>query len=231
MKEQHLKRILSILFVVLLPFALMIWYRNHQTTGFAARELIWYPLLFGGTGIGIIYVVKTLFLKEDLNDFNYRVGSWTKDLLWSIVLLGIYFLIFFLGRITLSDVLEFRPNLEMLDLILEMRKHPWMIILFFGPVLWLGVALFEELLRVFLLSSLWKFNQSKIWILTTILLAGILFGLVHWSQGPYGIVTISIKSLVSGFFYYKIRRFWPLVIAHAFYDGIQVAVLLVTYPG
>jgi membrane protease YdiL (CAAX protease family) len=63
-----------------------------------------------------------------------------------------------------------------------------------------------------------------------ILIAAVLVGLVHWSQGPYGIVTIAIKSIVTGTFYYYRRRLLPLVLAHALYDGLQVGMLLMTYP-
>jgi hypothetical protein len=55
---------------------------------------------------------------------------------------------------------------ELLGLMLDMRESPWLVLIWFGPVLWIGIALFEEL--------------------------------THWSQGPYGIVTIAIKSLVAG---------------------------------
>jgi membrane protease YdiL (CAAX protease family) len=52
----------------------------------------------------------------------------------------------------------------------------------------------------------------------------------HSCQGPYGIVTIAIKSTVTGVFYYKHRRLLPLVLAHALYDGLQLGMLLLTYP-
>jgi membrane protease YdiL (CAAX protease family) len=111
-----------------------------------------------------------------------------------------------------------------------MRRSPILVVLWFGPVLWIGVALYEELIRVFLLSSLWKISDSKSAEIIAIFITSALIGLTHWSQGSYGIVTIALKSLVSCFFFYKYRRLAPLVISHALYDGIQVAILLITYP-
>jgi len=35
---------------------------------------------------------------------------------------------------------------------------------------------------------------------------------------------------VSGLFFYKYQRVLSLVIAHVLYDGIQVGILLITYP-
>lgn len=120
--------------------------------------------------------------------------------------------------------------MEMLGLMLDMRESPILLILWFGPVLWLGIALYEELIRVFILTSLWKFSTNRIWTFTVIIIAASIIGLAHWSQGSYGIVTIGIKSLVIGFFFYRYKRLLPLIIAHVLYDGIQVAVLLITYP-
>ena len=92
------------------------------------------------------------------------------------------------------------------------------------------IALYEELVRAFLLTELWSFSDSNAWICLSIVLAGVLFGLVHWSQGPYGITTIAIKSIVIGSFYFRIRRLLPLVLAHVLYDGLQVGAFLLTYP-
>jgi membrane protease YdiL (CAAX protease family) len=105
-----------------------------------------------------------------------------------------------------------------------------MLLVWFGPVLWIGIALFEELVRVFLLTGLWSFANHFAWTAVAIIIAAVLVGLVHWSQGPYGIVTIAIKSIVTGMFYYRRRRLLPLVFAHVLYDGLQVGLLLLTYP-
>jgi membrane protease YdiL (CAAX protease family) len=111
-----------------------------------------------------------------------------------------------------------------------MRESLWMMCVWFGPVLWIGIALFEELVRVFLLTSLWSFSNQAAWTAFAIIFTAAIVGLVHWSQGPYGIVTIAIKSTVIGVFYLKRRRLLPLVIAHVLYDGLQVGALLLTYP-
>ncbi len=225
-----LKSIIALSIMVLIPFGLMLWYRNHQSTGFATSELILYPLLFGGSSILLLYLIKKYFLKEELSDFNSGEGNITKDILWGLLLTVIYFVLFYIERATLSNILIFRSNQELLGLMLDMRKSPLLLILWFGPLLWIGIALYEELIRVFLLTSFWKFSNNTLWIISSILITAIIIGLAHWSQGSYGIVTIAIKSLVSGYFFYKIRRILPLVIAHVLYDGIQVAMLLITYP-
>ena len=227
---KNIKTLIALTIIIFIPFGLMIWFRTHDSSGFASVELILYPLLFGGSSIIIIYLLKKYFLKEPLSNFNSGKGKWTTDILLGLVLTIVYFILFYIERLTLTDILSFRSNRELLDLMLDMRESPLLLIIWFGPVLWIGIALYEELIRVFLLSSLWKFSNHKIWAIIVIIISAIIMGFAHWSQGSYGIVTISIKSMVSGFFFLKYKRLFPLVIAHVLYDGIQVGLLLLTYP-
>lgn len=229
-KIKKLNRLISLSVVVFIPFGIMIWFRQHQSSGFATQELIMYPLLFGGFGIGVLYILKKYLLKEKLSDFNSGNGRLSSDILWGLALTGVYFILFYVERLTLSDLLSFNSNMELLGLMLDMRSNPVLIAIWFGPVLCIGVALYEELIRVFILTSLWKFSHQKLWIYAVIIFMAIIMGLAHWSQGSYGIVTIAIKSIVSGLFFLRFRRIFPLVIAHILYDGIQVAMLLITYP-
>lgn len=228
---KKLKTTFALVLLVFIPFAFMLWFRIQQHEDFTVSELIRYPLLFGGGSIIILYFLKRYFLQEPLKDFNSGKGKCSTDILWGLLLAGVYFLLFYTESATLSNLLERHSNFKMLELMLSMRDNPWMLVLWFGPVLWIGIALFEELIRVFLLTSLWGFSPKNLsWVFFVILLSATIMGLIHWSQGPFGIVTISIKGLVSAMFFYKIRRLWPLVIAHALYDGIQLAILLLTFP-
>jgi len=226
----RIRSIIALIIIVFIPLGILIWFRYHQSTGFATTELIVYPLLFGGLSILILFLLKKFYLKESVTDFNSGKGNWKTDILWGGVITIIYFIIFFIERYTLSNWLNFIPNNELLGLMLDMRENLVLIILWFGPVLWIGVALYEELIRIFMLNILWKFSNRKIWIVVVIFISSGIIGLAHWSQGSYGIVTITIKSLIPGIFFFKYRRLLPLVISHVLYDGIQVAILLITYP-
>ena len=137
-----LKTIVALSIIVFIPFALMIWIRVHQSTGFASRELILYPLIFGGTSVFIIIFFKKYFLKEKLSDFNSDSGKWYSDLGYGILLTAIYFILFFIFRFTLSNLLRFNSNSELLNLMLDMRENPILLVLWFGPVLWIGISLY-----------------------------------------------------------------------------------------
>ncbi len=230
MLNQKIKNLIALIFIVFIPIALMLWYRTHESSVFASKELILYPLLFGCGSIIILWALKKYFLKESLKEFNSGKGFIVKDWLWALALTAVYFLLFYIERLTLSNILTFKSNTELLGLMLDMRQNPLLLILWFVPVLWIGIALYEELIRVFLLTSLWKYSSSFYWSIVIMLLTSSIIGFAHWSQGSYGIVTIGIKSMVACVFFYKSRRLLPLVIAHALYDGIQVALLLITYP-
>lgn len=228
--RNRLKSIIALAIVVFIPFGFMLWIRIHQSTGFASVELILYPLLFGGGSIVILYILKKYFLKEDFSDFNSKPATWYNDLGWGVLLTVIYFVLFYLERVTLTNLLQFNPNSELLGLMLDMRENPLLLILWFGPVLWIGIALYEELIRVFMLTTLWKWSEHAAWTITVIVFASLILGLAHWNQGSYGVVTITIKSLVACAFFYQKRRLMPLVYAHGLYDGLQVGMLLLTYP-
>jgi membrane protease YdiL (CAAX protease family) len=228
---QKLKSIISLALIVLMPFGFMLWYRTHQIGDFATLELIIYPLVFGGGSILVIWIIKKFFLKESLSDFNPGKGKFLQDVMWGVALTIVYFILFYLERITLWNVLNFKSNSELLGLMLDMRESPLLVAIWFVPVLWIGIALYEELIRVYILSDLWKFSTSLFWKISVMVIASLIIGFAHWSQGSYGIVTIAIKSMVACVFFYKKGRLLPLVIAHGLYDGIQVAMLLITYPG
>jgi len=230
MLNQKIKNLTALIVIVFIPFSLMLWYRTHESSVFASQELILYPLLFGGGSIIVLWALKKYFLKESLKEFNSGKGFIVQDWLWALVLTAIYFLLFYIERLTLSNILSFKSNPELLGLMLDMRESPLLLALWFVLVLWIGIALYEELIRVFLLTSLWKFSSHKTWTILVMLITSAIIGLAHWNQGSYGIVTISIKSFVACLFFYKYRRLLPLVIAHALYDGLQVAILLITYP-
>jgi hypothetical protein len=224
------KRIIAVLIVAGIPALLMIWYRVRQATEFASVELIAYPLFFGGLSIGVVYVLKHHFLGEKISQLNSGEGRLLTDVFLGLALTVVYFALFFFARYALSDILAFTPNRELLGLMLDMRESPLLVLLWFGPVLWIGIALYEEVLRTFILTEMWSLSRRKLWVATAIAMCALLMGLLHWSQGPYGIVTIAIKSTVIGVVYYRIRRLFPLVLAHVLYDGLQVGTLLLTFP-
>ena len=109
-----------------------------------------------------------------------------------------------------------------MTLIIGLIEHPWLRLLWFGPVLWIGVAAFEEVLRVFVLtrlSALWPGGAGR-W--GAVILSTALAGMTHAYQGPAGIISTGLMGLIAALFYLRRGRIWPLIVSHALYDAWSV---------
>ncbi|MEN8124843.1 MAG: CPBP family intramembrane glutamic endopeptidase [Bacteroidota bacterium] len=230
--NKTLRNILAISIAILPINFIMIWYRLTQTENFSTTDMIVYPLLFGG-GISVLILFLNKYLIKDTfkETFNSGEGTWYWDILIGIGLTAIFFVMFFLERATLYQWIPNNnpPNTELIDTMVDLANNPFLLIIWFGPVLWIGIALFEELSRVFLLKCLWNINDNKNWQIAVIFLASTLIGIAHLYQGTAGIISIGFKSVIISFYFYKYRRLLPLIISHVLYDGLQFAFFIVQF--
>jgi membrane protease YdiL (CAAX protease family) len=119
------------------------------------------------------------------------------------------------------------PSPEVLDLMNSLASNPVLLAIWLGPVVWIGVALFEETVRVFFLNCLWKMSGNRLWAYFSIFLVALFTGIMHNYQGVSGVVSVSIQGLIMAAYYYRYRRIWPLVISHALYDSVQIIVFVI----
>jgi membrane protease YdiL (CAAX protease family) len=230
--NKTLRNIIAISIAILPINIVMIWYRLTQTENFSTTDMTVYPLLFGGgISILILFLNKYLLKNSFKETFNSGKGIWYWDILTGLGLTALYFAMFFLERATLYQWIPNRnpPNTELINTMMDLANSPLLMIIWFGPVLWIGIALFEELSRVFLLKCLWNLNEDINWQIAVIFLASALIGLAHLYQGTAGIISIGLKSVVMSFYFYKYRRILPLIISHALYDGIQFAFFVIQF--
>jgi membrane protease YdiL (CAAX protease family) len=188
-----------------------------------------YPLIFGSGNILLILALNKYLLKEKITDFNSGKGKWYWDIPVGLVLAAIYFLLMFAERATIARLLPQGrpPSQEVINMMIGLANNPILLAIWLGPVVWIGVALFEELGRVFFLNCLWRLSNNKYWKLIAVIFVSSFWGLAHLYQGAFGIISVSIQGLIMGFYYYKYRRIWPLIISHALYDTIQVIMFVV----
>jgi len=227
-----MRNILAICIAILSINLIMIWYRLTQTENFSTADMLVYPLLFGGGSIILILILNKYLIKDSFTStFNSGEGTWVKDSLVGLGLTGIYFAMFFLERATLMQWIPRNspPNTELIDVMIDLAHNPLLMVIWFGPVLWIGIALFEELSRIFLLKSLWNINEDKNWHIVAIFLASVLIGTLHLYQGLAGVISIGLKSIIMCYYFYKYRRLLPLVISHGLYDGLQFAFFIVQF--
>lgn len=226
------RNLLAISIAILPINIIMIWYRLTQTESFSTIDMTVYPLIFGG-GISllILYLNKHLIKATFKETFNSGNGKWYWDILVGIGLTTLYFIMFFIERATIYRWIPNHnpPNTELIDTMVDLAHSPLLMLVWFGPVLWIGIALFEELSRVFLLKCLWNINDNKNWQITVIFLASTLIGIAHLYQGTAGIISIGLKSVLMSFYFYKYRRLLPLIISHALYDGFQFLLFIIQF--
>lgn len=223
--SKTLRNILAISIAILPINIIMIWYRLTQSENFSTSDMTIYPLLFGGGTILLILFLNKYLIKDTFKEtFNLGNGIWYIDILAGLGLTVFYFGLFFLSRATLYQWFPNHnpPNSELIDTMVDLANSPMLMVIWFGPVLWIGISLFEELSRTFLLNCLWNINKGKDWHVVAIIFASTLIGAVHLYQGLAGIISIGIQGLIAGFYFYKYRRLFPLIIAHGLYDGIQM---------
>jgi len=109
----------------------------------------------------------------------------------------------------LSSLFEQRPpSEEIIQLIHGVSSNLWLLALWLGPVVWIGIAGFEELWRVFVLVSA-------------------LIGMAHGYQGPAAILSIGFKSVLMGWFFMATGRTRALIVSHVVYDSVQIVMAVV----
>lgn len=228
-----LKNILAICIGILPLNGFMIWYRLTQTESFTTFDMLVYPLLLGGGNILLILALNRYLLKESFKNFNSGTQTWYWNIFSGIGLFLVCFVLMFVERATLSGVLSQGkpPSQEVLNLMFDLAGNPLLVALWLGPVVWIGVAMFEEISRAFFLNCLWRLTKNKSWEFIIIFLVSTVIGFTHLYQGAFGIFSVTIQGLVVGFFYYKYRRIWPLVISHALYDSVQIIMFVIRVNG
>jgi len=227
--KQNFKNILAICIGILPLNIAMIWYRLTSSEELTISDMLIYPLLIGGGSILLILALNKYLLKQRLIDFNIGKGKWHLDILIGLGLTIIYFLLVFVERATILRILPQGdpPSREVIDLMIGLTSNPILLALWLGPVVWIGVAIFEEIQRVFFMNCLWKLSENKIWQIFVIFFVAVIWGVLHLYQGTFGIISVSIQGLVMGLYYFKYKRIWPLIISHALYDSIQIIMFVI----
>ncbi|MDX5347560.1 MAG: CPBP family intramembrane metalloprotease [Hymenobacteraceae bacterium] len=167
------------------------------------------------------------FLKRNNRDFadlGLKPGKplW-QTLLWTI---GGYFTItFFLKQIIpwIIEITNTRPDISHLMGIRGSLPDFIVILL----MVWLTAAFLEEVIfRGFFINAfdhLFDNNFPIVSIWISVLLNAILFGLIHFYQGPSGILITGIVGLFSGLIYVASgRNLWTVILIHGLIDTFSL---------
>ncbi len=211
--------------VVYLPLYLFALMTQLSGRDISLTELLLYPLLMGGGAILVILSLLKFVCGERVACLNLKPGRRLSDIAAGILLAVVLLLLFVVQQ---SMVARWFPqpsaplSQQQLTLFTSLARNPLLVAIWLGPVVWIGVAGFEELSRVFMLNRLsivWSGPIAR-WLI--LLLSAFLFGFVHIYQGPANAIAISLQGLIYGWYYLTCGRVWPMIVAHALYDSLQV---------
>jgi len=204
-------------------FGLTIWMYVIRGEVPGVAEFFLGPLLVGGGMIFWLLLLHVVLCRDDLQSLGFRRDGFLRDVFVGSAMGGAFLLLKFLEQPLLNALFAPRPPSEEIILLLRtVSADPVLLTLWLGPVVWIGIAAFEELWRVFVLRRLWNLfpGQTKEW--GVLLVVSVLIGLAHAYQGPSAVASIGIKSVLMGWYFKQTGRIRPLIVCHAVYDSLQV---------
>ena len=186
------------------------------------------PLVGGGTLIIWTLLVHRAIGGDRPAALGLRTDRWWLEGVLGVVLAGVLLAL----HMTLTPLLTrlFPPQPapeEILELLGGLSRSPGLLALWLGPVVWIGVAGFEELWRVHMLRRLWRVLPGRAGNWAVIVGCAALVAGVHLYQPPAIMLSIFLLSLLKGWYFLRTGRFWSLVVAHALYDSAQVVTMVI----
>jgi len=220
---------LSTAMAAIIPMvALTVWMYLTRDSVPGLNEFFLGPLLFGGSMIFWLLFLHVVVCRDGLQSLGFKVDGFWMDVVIGCGLGAGFLLLKALMQPMLNSLFESRPpSTEIIQLIYGVAADPWLLALWLGPVVWIGIAGFEELWRVFVLRRLWNVSSGTKGKWMVLLLVSVLIGLAHGYQGPAGIVSIGFKSVLMGWFFMTTGRTRALIVSHALYDSVQIIMAVV----
>ena len=212
---------------VLPLYSTLIIYQLRRGQPPSVQGFIFYLAVISPLAIVIALLLLRFICGENHRALNLRPGKLSSDLLAALILSP---LILVANVVSIYFLSELYPaaasNTSIKELFVEVASNPTLLVFFAGPLIFLG-AVSEELIRVFLLSRLWKVWPSTMGKLVAVVISACLFGLIHFYQGPVHIAWATIFGLIMAFYYYRFGRVAPLILAHYATNTLQVIVVAV----
>jgi hypothetical protein len=212
--------------------ALAIWMHLLREAPLTADEMLLGPLLGGGGQIFWLLFLHLIVCGDRLDSLGFRKPRPWIDLGLGAGLAAGLLAFHFAFNASVARLFPPRPATpEIMELLHSMVRDPWLLALWLGPVVWIGVALFEELLRVFLLRRGWRVWRGAAGRWAVIVAVSALVGLGHGYQGPAAILSIGLQSMAKGWIFMATGRIRALIVAHALYDSVQIVALVTIIRG
>jgi membrane protease YdiL (CAAX protease family) len=223
------RQLLAVVLGVLPLYSLAI-IRQILNEQLSIQAFTFYLAVIAPLAIVVALLLLRFLCGENPRDLNLRPGKLSSDLLAVAVLSVVIIVINVISTRFLSELLpEARSNASVRNLFVELADNPRLLVLFVGLLIFFGAAS-EEVIRVFLLSRLWKVWTSTTGKLLAVVISACLFGLIHLYRGPVRVGSAAIFGLIMALYYLRFGRVVPLVLAHYLTNAFQVLVFAVLGP-
>ena len=184
-------------------------------------------------GYALSILVATFVLKSRGSSWQHiglaRPGSWPRTVLLGIGALAALFIM----TIALQIVTLNLPWIEVPP-IDQSRFNPLegnlVVFLLFAVLAWTTIAFGEEMFyRAFLITQLGDvFQKSKLGTALALIASSIIFGFVHFVEGPLGVANTFFMGLIFGAIYLRTgRNLWVTIIAHGLANTIRFYFLFI----
>lgn len=224
-------QVLAILLGVTPTYLITILSHLSRDNPYTLNEIFLYTTVIASIMLIVLFLLLRFLCGERIGELNLKRSKWWKDILAGLLLFILTYGLHTVLQNPLSARFPRQPMSGLGNFFNGLAENPWFFALFIGPVLIIGVAGFEELSRVFLLSRLWKISSATIWKWFGVLLSALLFGLAHLYQGTAGVVDTALNGLVLAVFYLIFGRVFPLILSHYLYDAIQFVIVVTLIRG
>ena len=177
-------QLLAVLIGVLPLYSSLIIYQIQKGQPPSNQGFIFYLAVICPLSIVITLMLLRFLCKESYSGLNLKPGKWYSDLLSTFILVLLILVTSVISQNLLSELLPSSTSDSNIRILFEeMTSNPGLLFIFTGPLVFFGAAS-EELIRVFLLSRLWKAWPSIVVKLVVIIFSACLFGLIHIYRGP-----------------------------------------------
>lgn len=208
--------------------ALTIWMYLLRDSTPGVSEFFLGPLLVGGGMIFWLLFLHIVVCRDSLQSLGFKIDGFWIDVVIGSGLGAGFLLLRTITQPMLNSMFDSRPpSTEIIQLIHSVSSDPWLLALWLGPVVWIGIAGFEELWRVFVLRRFWNIFSGTGGKWMVLLLVSVLVGAAHGYQGPAAIISIGFKSVLMGWFFMVTGRTRALIVSHAIYDSVQIIMAVV----
>lgn len=220
-------QLLAVVIGVLPLYTSLIIYQLQKGQPPSSQGFIFYLAVISPLTIVIMIILLRFLCKENYRDLNLKPGRLIVDLLATLILTLMILITSVVSQYLLSELFPISDSdTSIRNLFMEMTSKPVLLVIFVGPLVFLGAAS-EELIRVFLLSRLWKVWPSITGKYIVVIISAVLFGLIHVYRGPIHVVWTTIFGLLMAIYFLRFGRVVPLILAHYFTNALQVIVVAV----